>query len=183
MKLHGFVTNANYSMKKGVFLLFINGKTWSSTQLPVRVTCPWSCELSAFLYSPVSICAGCGLVVVLMYGTLWVWLVKLIFVIFMTFILMHIYDDIYCDVCCDACLLWRLLWHMSIVIFTVTLYRCMSERLVECPPLHRAIDSVYSVYLPKGSSPFLYLRSVSAVTASDCKTGKFCEHNFCIFLW
>jgi len=26
-KLHGFITNANYNMKKGTFLLFINRKS------------------------------------------------------------------------------------------------------------------------------------------------------------
>ena len=32
MKLSGFVTNANYSMKKGIFLLFING--WCHCNVP-----------------------------------------------------------------------------------------------------------------------------------------------------
>ncbi|XP_067929049.1 DNA mismatch repair protein Mlh1-like [Watersipora subatra] len=33
----------------------------------------------------------------------------------------------------------------------------INERLVECSQLYKAIDTVYSTYLPKGSSPFLYL--------------------------
>lgn len=34
----------------------------------------------------------------------------------------------------------------------------IAERLVECTQLQRAIDTVYSTYLPKGMSPFLYIR-------------------------
>ena len=39
----------------------------------------------------------------------------------------------------------------------------VEERLVECTQLHKAIDTVYATYLPKGSSPFLYLRYVCII--------------------
>ena len=33
----------------------------------------------------------------------------------------------------------------------------LNQRLVECPPLHKLIESVYSQFLPKGAHPFVYL--------------------------
>lgn len=35
---------------------------------------------------------------------------------------------------------------------------CISDRLVESPRMKRALEAVYQGILPKGSSPFIYLR-------------------------
>jgi DNA mismatch repair protein MLH1 len=37
-------------------------------------------------------------------------------------------------------------------------FLCTSDRLVESPRMKRALEAVYQGILPKGSSPFIYLR-------------------------
>ena len=44
-KLHGFVSNANYSMKKGTFLLFINRKYYKFPKTMPTLTLVYLCCL------------------------------------------------------------------------------------------------------------------------------------------
>lgn len=38
---------------------------------------------------------------------------------------------------------------------------CVLDRLVESPRMKRSLEAVYQGILPKGSSPFIYLRFIS----------------------
>jgi len=73
-------------------------------------------------------------------------------------------------------------------------WSALSDRLVESAALKRAIENVYSAYLPKNTHPFVYLsiaiepanvdvnvhptkREVAAVPASPGAAGLCCRHS------
>ena len=45
-----------------------------------------------------------------------------------------------------------------IILRHLITFLCISDRLVESPRMKRALEAVYQGILPKGSSPFIYLR-------------------------
>ena len=45
-----------------------------------------------------------------------------------------------------------------------------SDRLVESPRMKRAVEAVYTSILPKGASPFVYLRLVFALSCTGSRS-------------